>query len=224
MLILGLTGSIGMGKSTAARMLRRLGVPVHDADAVVHRLMGRGGAAVPAVAARFPEAVRAGVVDRTVLGAHAYADPGVIAWLERLLHPLVRTASRRFLAQAARRRARIVVLDIPLLYETGAEARCDRVAVVSAPGFIERLRVLARPGMSAARLRHILDRQVPDAEKRRRADHVVPSGLGRAVTFRALRRLVRSAKQAGGRHWPGNPHRERMALARSRTRHRNHRA
>lgn len=191
MVILGLTGSIGMGKTTAANMLRRLAVPVHDADAAVHRLLGHGGAAVPAVADEFPEVVRHGAVDRAALGRRVFDNPDELGKLEAILHPMVRRAERRFLARAAAARAPVVVLDIPLLFETGAERRCDATIVVSAPRFLQRARVLRRPGMTAARLAAIEARQMPDAEKRRRADFVVQTGLDRRATLRALLRIVR---------------------------------
>lgn len=192
MIVLGLTGSIGMGKSTAARQLRRLGYPVHDADAVVHDLLERGGAAVPAIASAFPGVVRDGAVDRRVLGATVFSDPAALRRLESIVHPLVRQAERRFLAQARRRRRRLVVLDIPLLFETGGEGRCDAVAVVSAPPFLQARRVLARPGMTPDRLAAIRRTQMPDRDKRRRADVVIPTGRGYRPALRALVRATRA--------------------------------
>jgi dephospho-CoA kinase len=195
MIVLGLTGSVGMGKSTAAAMLRRLGVPVHDADATVHRLMAPGGAAVAAVAKAFPEMHRKdGGIDRVALGRRVFADAKALQRLERILHPLVRQSQQRFLARARTRREPLVVLDVPLLFEGGGEARCDKVLVVSAPAALQRARVMARPGMTEARFRAILAKQMPDHEKRRRADYVVPSGLGRALTFRTLKRIVRELR------------------------------
>jgi dephospho-CoA kinase len=191
MIVLGLTGSIGMGKSTAAEMFRRLGVPVHDADAEVHRLLGPGGAAVEEVGAAFPGVVEAGAVDRKALGAQVFGDAEALRRLEAILHPKVRAATDAWLARQRRRRAPLVVLDIPLLFESGAEARCDAVAVVTAPAVVQRARVLSRPGMSEARLRAILDQQTPDAEKRRRADFLVHTGLGKNHTLRSLKRIVR---------------------------------
>lgn len=186
MIVFGLTGSIGMGKSTAARQLRRLGLPVHDADAAVHRLMAKGGAAVPAIAAAFPMAVRNGVVDRKALGARVFHDRPALRRLEGILHPLVRREERRFLARARRQRRRAVVLDIPLLFETGGVRRCDAVLVVSAPSFVQARRVLARPGMTPERLHAIRASQMPDHQKRRRADAVIPTGLGMRPALRAL--------------------------------------
>jgi len=191
MIILGLTGGVGMGKSTAAMMLRRLRVPVHDADATVHRLLARGGDAVDPVARAFPEALRDGAIDRKTLGARVFSDRAALRRLERILHPLVRRDELRFLRAQRLQRARLVVLDIPLLFETGGQRRCDAVATVSAPAFLQRSRVLARPGMNAGKLKGILAAQVSDARRRRDADFVVPSGLGRAVTFRRLRQILR---------------------------------
>jgi dephospho-CoA kinase len=201
MRILGLTGSIGMGKSTAAAMFRRDGIAVHDADAAVHDLLRRGGAAVPAVAKAFPEAVRDGAVDRKVLGALVFGKPQALRRLEAILHPLVRRRLRRFLQQAGRRGDQLVVLDIPLLFETGGERFCDTVAVVSAPRLLQRQRVLARPGMTREKFAAILAAQMPDREKRRRADWVVPTGLGRRPTRLALRALRRLALARPGRRW-----------------------
>jgi dephospho-CoA kinase len=195
MIVLGLTGSVGMGKSTAAAMLRRLGVPVHDADATVHRLMAPGGAAVAAVAKAFPDARRKdGGIDRVALGRRVFADAKALQRLERILHPLVRQSQQRFLAAARARREPLVVLDVPLLFETGGKAHWDKVLVVSAPAAVQRARVMARPGMTEARFRAILAKQMPDREKRRRADYVVPSGLGRALTYRTLRRILRELR------------------------------
>jgi len=194
LIVLGLTGSIAMGKSTAADAFRRLGVPVHDADAAVHRLTASGGAAVPALAKAFPDAVGNGAIDRAALRARVLDDPGALTRLEAILHPLVRRSERAFLARARMRREPLVVLDIPLLYETGAEMRCDAVAVVSAPRFVQRGRLLARPGMNEDWIARIEARQLPDAEKRRRADFIVPTGLGRRESLQSIRRLVTMAR------------------------------
>ncbi|MGE5504309.1 MAG: dephospho-CoA kinase [Actinomycetota bacterium] len=191
MRILVLTGSIGMGKSTAAAMLRRMGIPVHDADAVVHRLLGRGGAAVAAVEAAFPGVVQKGVVDRAELGRRVFGNDAALRRLEAILHPMVRAAERAFLARQRSRHVRLVVLDIPLLFETGAERRCDAVAVVTAPAFLQAARVLARPGMTPARLAAVLAKQMPDADKCKRADFVVPTGRGKGPALRRLRAIVR---------------------------------
>lgn len=201
MLILGLTGSIAMGKSTAAAMFRRLGVPVYDADAAVHRLLARGGAAVGAVDRAFPGVVADGAVDRPKLGARVFGDATALRRLEGILHPLVAEERRRFLRAAARQGRALVVLDIPLLFETAGERWCDVVCVVSAPRFLQVARLLRRPNMDRARIAAVTCRQMPDAQKRRRADFVVPSGLGRAVTFAALRRIVAELREEPGKVW-----------------------
>jgi len=185
-IVLGLTGSIGMGKTTASKTLRRLGVPVHDADAAVHDLMSHGGAAVRAVEAVFPGVSEAGAVDRKKLGARVFHDPPALRRLEAILHPLVRRSARAFLRRAARGGLAIAVLDIPLLYETGGDAHCDAVMVVSAPGFVQRPRVLARPAMTAARFEAILARQIPDTQKRARADFIIDTGLSRRHAMRQI--------------------------------------
>ena len=202
MIILGLTGSIGMGKTVAAAMLRRLGIPVHDSDAVVHRLIGRGGAAVSQIERAFPGVVKNGAVVRELLGQRVFNDRTALLRLEALLHPLVWEAERRFLGVAARDRCKMVVLDVPLLFETQGEQRVDAVVVVTAPAFIQRQRVLARPGMTAQRLAAILARQVPDRDKRQRADFVVETGLGRAFSFRKLSAIMGRLAHRRGRHWP----------------------
>ncbi|MFT4014519.1 MAG: dephospho-CoA kinase [Paracoccus sp. (in: a-proteobacteria)] len=171
--LLGLTGGIGMGKSTAAGMFRQMGHPVWDADAAVHALYALGGAAVGPVGAAFPEAVRDGAVDRGALKSALAAEPDGFARLEKIVHPLV--AADRAAFVAAHAGAPMVVLDIPLLFEGGLQAGMDGVAVVSVPAEVQRARVLARPGMNEAGLRMILARQMPDAEKRRLADWVIPT-------------------------------------------------
>lgn len=203
MKILGLTGSIGMGKSTAAAMLRRLGWPVHDADAAVHRLMDKGGKAVPAIAAAFPCAVVAGTVDRPVLGKLVFGDPTALRRLETIVHPLVAADKMAFLRRHARRRCRLVVLDVPLLLETGGDKGCDAVAVVSCPAFLQGQRVLGRPGMTVSRLAAIRAQQMPDSHKRCLADFVIPTGTGRAPALRRLRQAVQDVlAQPGAGAWP----------------------
>lgn len=202
MVILGLTGSIGMGKTTAAHAFRRLGTPVHDADATVHALMKPGGGAVGPVGAAFSGVVRDGAVDRQALGRVVFADAAALARLEAILHPMVRRHSGRFLSQAAGRGCRLVVLDVPLLFETGGERRCDAVVVVSAPDFVQRQRVLRRPEMTPQRLAEVLARQMPDAEKRRRADFVVATGLGYRHGLRSVEKIVTVTRRWRGRHWP----------------------
>lgn len=190
MVILGLTGSIGMGKSTAAAMFRYLGVPVHDADATNHLLMAPGGPAFDQVISAFPEVLCDGRIDRQMLGKIVFADGRALKKLESILHPLIRAAEIRFLRSQRMLGRKLVVLDIPLLYETGGEKRCDIVSVVSAPGFIQRQRVLARQGMTDEKFSAILSKQMPDMEKRKRADYVIPTGLGRAVTFQYIQGIV----------------------------------
>lgn len=196
MIVLGLTGSIAMGKTTAHRMLLQLGVPVHDADATVHRLFARGGAAVAPIGAAFPGVVVDGAVDRARLSQAVLGNEAAFRRLEGIVHPLVRAAEVEFLKRRRLARVPLVALDVPLLFETGGEARCHAVAVLSAPLFLQRQRVLRRPGMTEAKFQAILARQMPDAEKRRRADWVVPTGLGKALTRRALAGIVRDL-QAG---------------------------
>lgn len=187
--VLGLTGSIGMGKSATAAMFARLGVPVHDADAAVHALYGPGGAAAAAIGAAFPGVLDPqGGVDRTRLRAAVLDAPERMAALEAIVHPLVRAASTDFLARHGA--APLVVLDIPLLYETGGEARCDAVAVVSAPPEVQRSRVLARPGMTEAAFAAILAKQMPDAEKRARADFVIDTSRGFPAAEAEVARIV----------------------------------
>jgi dephospho-CoA kinase len=211
-IVLGLTGSIAMGKSNAAAALRRLGVPLFDADAEVHRLMAPGGAAVTRVEAAFP-AVRdeAGGIDRRRLGRLVFGDTAALRRLEGILHPMVRAAERRFVARARTRREPLVVLDIPLLFESGSVGRCDLVLVVSAPLRLQRERVLRRPGMDASRYGEIMRAQMPDHEKRRRADFVVMTALDHGTTFRRLRAIVRRLRQAP----PPRRHRRGRRCARS---------
>ena len=171
MFILGLTGSVGMGKSTAAGFFADAGVPVHDADAVVHHLYE--GAAVPAIEAAFPGTTGAGKVDRNKLAARVLGDDAALKRLEAIIHPLVQEAEVRTLSDAQTRGEKVVVLDIPLLFETGGDRRVDAVVVVSAPADVQRARVLGRPGMTEEKLAAILAKQMPDAEKRRRADFIV---------------------------------------------------
>ncbi len=200
MRVLGLTGGIGMGKSTAAATFRRLRVPVFDADAAVHRLQGPGGRAVGPIAAAFPGAARDSrrgpYVDREALRRAVLGDGAALTRLERIVHPLVRDEERRFLSAARRRAEPLAVLDIPLLFETRGAGRCDAVLVVTAPAAVQRRRVLRRPGMTEERLRAILARQVPDAEKRRRADHVVHTGLSRFHAQRAIQAIVKEYRPA----------------------------
>jgi len=200
--ILGLTGSIGMGKTVAAGMFRRLGVPVHDADAAVHRLLAAAGPMAAAVEAAFPGVTGGDGIDRGRLAARVFGDAAALGRLEAIIHPAVRADQALFLGRAAARGARLVVLDVPLLFETGADRLCDAVAVVWAPSFVQEGRVLARPGMTRSRLAAILARQMSDAEKRRRADFTIPTGLGRGRTWRAIRRTIRLAAARRAAKWP----------------------
>jgi dephospho-CoA kinase len=202
MLIVGLTGSIGMGKSTAGAMLRGMGIPVYDADAVVHGLLARGGAAVAPVEAAFPGTVGNGAVDRQALGRTVFGDAAALGRLEAITHPLVRRAQRAFLRRAALGRAAMVILDIPLLFETGGDRSCDATILLTAPQFLQRQRVLSRPGMTPEKLAGIQARQMPEAEKRRRAGFIVMTGLDKGQTLRALRRIVTLLAGRPGRHWP----------------------
>ncbi len=195
--VLGLTGSIGMGKSTTARLFREEGMPVHDADALVHELYRTQ--AVPLVEAAFPGTAVDGVIDRKRLGARVLGDAAAMQRLEALIHPLVRAAENRFRAEAALARAQLAVLDVPLLFETGGEARCDAVLVVTADARTQESRVLAREGMTPASLAAILARQMPDAEKRRRAHFVVDTGHGLEHVRGEVRAIIRALAGRTGR-------------------------
>ena len=190
MFILGLTGSIGMGKSTTAKMFTDEGVPVHDADAAVHRLYE--GEATPLIEAAFPGTTSGGIVDRMKLGQCVLGDEAAIRKLEQIVHPLVTQVRERFLAEAEASGAPVAVLDIPLLFETGGDARCDAVVVVSAPADVQQTRAFERPGMTPAKFAAILAKQMPDADKRARADFVVDTSKG----FDAARAQVREILKA----------------------------
>lgn len=189
MIVLGLTGSIGMGKSTTAKMFAEAGVPVHDSDETVHRLYS--GKAVPLVEEAFPGTTTDGVVDRAKLGARVLGDAAALKKLEAIIHPLVRADADAFLAKHRNAGESIAVLDIPLLFETGGRGRVDKVVVVTAPAEIQRQRVLARPGMTEERLASILAKQVPDAEKRRQADFVIDTGQGLDVAREQVETIIR---------------------------------
>ena len=192
MIIIGLTGSIGMGKSTVAAMFRKLGVPVFDADAEVRRVQGPGGRALVAIEAAFPGTTHDGGLHRDRLGAQVFGNAVALRRLEAILHPLVAEAQSAFLG--AHRGKTAVVLDVPLLFEKGGWRRCSLTVVVSAPSRVQRARVLARQGMTAAKLAAILATQLPDREKRRRADVVIETGRGRRDTWLAVRKLVRELR------------------------------
>jgi len=190
MIVLGLTGSIGMGKSTTARLFAELGVPVLDSDAVVHALYE--GEAVAAIDQAFPGTSINGRIDRTELSRRVLGDTFALRQLETIVHPLVRQAQRRFLVEAEQAGARVAVLDIPLLFETGADYNVDAVVVVTAPARVQRARVMERAAMTAAKLDALLQRQVPDAKKRRHADFIVDTSRG----FDSARAQVRAILDA----------------------------
>ncbi len=201
MKIVALTGSIGMGKSTVGAMLQQLGIPLFDADASVHALYAPGGAAVAPLAEKFPQALKDGGIDRSVLAAEVIRDPACLKQIEAIVHPLVGAMRQDFLATARQRGESLVVLDIPLLFE-GLKARghrasdegIDHVLVVSAPAEQQSQRVLARPGMSAEKFATILAKQVPDAEKRQLADSVIDTGTSLAATEAQLRAVVQQLR------------------------------
>jgi dephospho-CoA kinase len=202
-LLVGLTGSIGMGKSTAAARFLELGIPVFDSDREVHRLYA--GAAVPLIEQAFPGTTKDGKVDRSALSATLLSDPSGFERLERIVHPLVRSSQQTFLRDAAKKGEKIAILEVPLLFETGLEKHLDLVVVVSAPADTQRQRVLARPGMTEEKLQSVLARQLPDTEKCRRADYVVDTSGSLADTHEQVDRVA--AKFAGckarayARHW-----------------------
>ena len=198
MFILGLTGSLGMGKSTTAKFFAEEGVPVHDADAAVHRLYA--GEAAPLIEAAFPGTTRGGTVDREKLGRAVLGNPAAIEKLESIVHPLVRADERRFLREAERTGAQVAVLDIPLLFETGGDKRCDAVVVVSAPAAVQRQRAFERPGMTDEKFKALLAKQTPDAEKRARADFVVDSGKGFDAARAQVREILRQVATMANRN------------------------
>ena len=200
-LLIGLTGSIGMGKSETAKMFARLGIPVNDSDANVHAVYEPGGAAVPEIEKAFPGTVREGRVDRQLLSKALAADPSGFKKLEAIVHPLVAKVQQAFLAKAMADGADMVVLDVPLLFETGGHARMDAVVVVSAPSHIQRARVLERPGMTEDKLDQILSRQMPDEEKRAKAHYVVVTDKGLDHAFEQVQMIVKDlrAKIAAGK-------------------------
>lgn len=192
MIVLGLTGSIGMGKSTAAGFFAEEGAPVYDADAAVHALYA--GAAAPAIEAAFPGTTVEGQVDRDRLAARVLGHPAALKRLEAIVHPLVRREEERFLAAAEAAGAKVAVLDIPLLFETGGDKRCDAVVVVSAPPDVQRERVMARRGVSEERFNTLLGKQMPDAEKRARADFIVDTAQDFDSTRAQIRAILRAAE------------------------------
>jgi dephospho-CoA kinase len=195
MIVLGLTGSIGMGKSTVADMLREAGVPVFDADAAVRAMQGPGGAALPAIEAAFPGTTGPDGLDRVKLGQAVFGNPEALRRIEAIMHPMVRDAQMAFMAEHAD--AEIVALDVPLLFEKGGWQAVHATLVVSAPPEVQRARVLARPGMTPEKFDAILATQMPDAEKRARADHVIDTGTDIETTRAAVRRIVDGLRSAG---------------------------
>ena len=228
MFILGLTGSIGMGKSESSKMFRRRGVPVFDADAAVHALLRKGGRAVRLVEAAFPGIIKDGSIDRPTLGARVFNNEEELRKLEAILHPMVAQMQRIFLSHARARRLSVVVLDIPLLFEGRGEERCDATALASAPDFVQRQRVIARPNMGPDKFEDILRQQVADIVKRQRADFILPTGLGRRFTSNCVGRIIIAIRGRKGHAWPpkGRPRRRpskhpsrRPVHARNRIRH-----
>ncbi len=198
MILLGLTGSIGMGKSTVKQMFDDLGVPTYDADAGVHEAYAKGGTAVAPVEAAFPGVVVDGAVDREKLSARVVGDKAALKHLESIVHPIVAEARQGFLERARAAGAPFVVLDIPLLFETGGQKAVDKIAVVSAPADVQRERVLARPGMTEDKFENILARQTPDAEKRAGADFVIDTSGPKEDTRRQVRRIAEILTAEGG--------------------------
>lgn len=209
MLILGLTGSLGMGKSTTARFFAEAGVPVHDADAVVHELYD--GDAAPKIEAAFPGTTVDGKVNREQLAKRVLGDKTALKRLEAIVHPLVRREEERFLAAAAASGAKVAVLDIPLLFETGGDRRCDAVVVVSASARLQRIRAFGREGMTEEKFAALLAKQMPDVEKRRRADFVVDTSKGfdsaRTQVLQILNQLSRWPKRVKSEKWSSTAHR-----------------
>lgn len=197
MIVVGLTGSIGMGKSTTAAMFAAEGVRVYDADAEVHRLYAKGGAAVEPIAAAFPGVVADGAVDRALLSQQVVGNPEAMKRLEAIVHPLVGASRLDFFESARKAGADMVALDIPLLFETGGDGAMDAVVVVSAPPDVQRERVLARPGMTAEKFEAILARQTPDAEKRARADFVIDTGQGLEAAREQVRAVLAALRRDG---------------------------
>lgn len=190
--IIGLTGSIGMGKTTIARMFARQGAAVCDSDGIVHRLLGAGGKAVEQVAKYFPDTLTAHGIDRKKLGKEVFSNAEKLKTLEMILHPLVQAEQEQFIRRMKRKGKKVIVLDIPLLFETGAEQRCHNVVVVSAPLFIQQQRVLSRPNMTREKFEQIVARQMPNNEKRKRADRVIDTGLGKARSFQQVVNVMKN--------------------------------
>lgn len=201
MVIVGLTGSIGMGKSETAKMFRRLGIAVYDADAAVHGIYAPGGSAVAPIEEAFPGVTGPNGVDRDALAKRVLNDPAALKKLESIVHPLVGLEQQKFLAQAAAEKAEIIVIDVPLLYETGGQKRVDCVVLVSAPYELQRERVLARPGMSEEKFQSILAKQVPDAQKREQADYIIDSSKGLEAAMAQVEALIPLLHKVPARAW-----------------------
>lgn len=199
MIVAGLTGSIAMGKSETARMFAERGIPVFDSDAAVHALYAKGGEAVPAIAALAPDAIADGAVDRRKLATLVQADPALLPRIEAVVHPLVKERQKHFLAEAEVAGAELALLDIPLLFETKREREVDVVLVVSAGDALQRERAMKRPGMTEEKLAFILSRQVPDAEKRARADHVIDTSVSLEDTARTVERVITDLREKARR-------------------------
>jgi dephospho-CoA kinase len=210
MILLGLTGSIGMGKSETAQMFRREGVPVYDSDAEVHKLQAPGGQALPRIEATFSGVVVDGVLDRAALGQRVFGQMPELRKLEAIIYPLMGKAQRDFLRQSTQRAERVVVLDVPLLFETGGDKYVDASVVVSGPTDLQRRRVLARPDMTMEKFAGVLSQQTPDQEKRDRADFIVHSGLGKAFALHQVRAILRRLKDYNGTVWPTKVLRRRV--------------
>lgn len=203
MIIAGLTGSIGMGKSTASNMLREMGVPIHDSDATVHELMGKGGKAVPAIAALCPECHVDCAIDRKILGKYLFADPALKQAVEDILFPMVKQSAFDFIALKKSEGHALVVLDVPLLFEAGWDKMVDKIICVSAPPEVQKARVMARPGMTEERFAAVMKAQMPDADKRAKSDYIIDTGIGMDDTRQQLRKLVDTLRPAARPNPPG---------------------
>ena len=195
MIIVGLTGSIGMGKTTTSNMFKEAGCPVFDADAAVHALYAKGGKAVPIIHAVFPDAIKDGAIDRARLGEHMRKDPLQLKVLESFIHPLMTESRAKFFEQAQKDNAEIIIMDVPLLFETGGDAYVDKVVVVTAPADVQRKRVMARPGMNAELLTSLLARQMPDAEKRKRADILIYTDKGLENARKQVHKILKDLRE-----------------------------
>jgi len=202
--ILGLTGSIGMGKTTAARAFKNLGIPVYDADATIHRIMNENSTVVAAIKSLFPEAVKKNSIDRIILGSIVFKNISALKELENILHPCAKALQYKFMRCAAKNRCNMIVLDVPLLYETKGDQFCDAVIVVSAPSFIQRSRVFKRNNMTEKKFIEICNRQLSDKEKRFKANYIIPTGLGKGVSLAYIKKIIQDVKTKNSCKWlPG---------------------